>query len=149
MARGGFDVGLRLAKSTFFDRTKVRSAVDRETLRVLSRFGAFVRTRARSSIRQRKRISQPGQPPSSHVGTLKRLIFFSYEPTKRSVVIGPTPIAGGGQAPSLLEHGGTSSFVPRTKRRRAAARYRPRPFMTPAFEEEKRTLPDLWRNSIR
>jgi hypothetical protein len=146
---GGFTFGLRQAKANFFDRAAVKSAVDRATIRVLSRFGAFVRTRARSSIRKRKAVSQPGQPPSSHIGTLKRFIFFSYESTKRSVVIGPTPIAGGGEAPELLEHGGTSVFVPPRGHRRARANYRPRPFMTPAFAEVQKNLPNLWRDSVK
>jgi hypothetical protein len=42
------------AKQGFFDRAKVKNAVDAGTRRVLSRFGAFVRTRARTSIRKRK-----------------------------------------------------------------------------------------------
>jgi hypothetical protein len=145
---GGFSIGLRQAKANFFDRTAVKNAVDRATVRVLSRFGAFVRTRARSSIRKRKAISQPGQPPSSHVGTLKKFIFFSYEPTKRSVVIGPTPVAGGGKAPELLEYGGTPVFTAR-RRRRTTANYRPRPFMAPAFEHEQKNLPNLWRDSVK
>ncbi len=149
MPTGGFNIGLRQAKANFFDRAKVKKAVDRATIRVLSKFGAFVRTRSRSSIRKRKAISQPGQPPSSHVGTLKKFIFFSYEPAKRSVVIGPTPIAGGGKAPELLEHGGTSVFVAPRRRRRTTANYRPRPFMTPAFVAEQKNLPNLWRDSVK
>ena len=60
----------------------------------------FVRTTAQHSIRKRKSVSRPGQPPSSHVGTLRRLIFFAYEPAKKNVMIGPTPF--GDAAPELL-----------------------------------------------
>src|SRR5690606_6172596 len=49
----------------FFDRKAVTSRVDKATRKVLSRFGAFVRRTARSSIRKRKKTSQPGSPPSS------------------------------------------------------------------------------------
>jgi hypothetical protein len=149
VATSGFTIGLREAKAGFFDRPAVQSATDRATNRNLSRFGAFVRTRSRSSIRKRKGVSEPGQPPSSHVGTLKKSIFFSFEPTNKSVVIGPTRTSGAGTAPELLEHGGTSRFVPPRQRRPVAARYRPRPFMTPAFVEEQKRMPDLWRNSVR
>ena len=149
MATSGFNIGLRQAKAGFFDRPAVQGATDRATNRNLSRFGAFVRTRSRSSIRKRKAISEPGQPPSSHVGTLKKFIFFSFEPTNKSVVIGPTRTSGRGTAPEMLEHGGTSAFVAPRKRRPVTARYRPRPFMTPAFVEEQQKLPDLWRNSVR
>ena len=149
MASSGLNIGLRMAKRSFFDRGSVQSAVDRTTARVFSRFGAFVRTRARSSIRKRKRVSTPGQPPSSHAGTLKKFIFFSFDARSRSVVVGPVPIAGGGTAPESLEYGGRTSLFVREKNERVTANYRPRPFMTPAFTEEQKTLPALWRDSIK
>lgn len=135
----------------FFDKKSVTSQVDRTTRRVLSRFGAFVRRTARSSIRKRKRISEPGQPPSSHIGLLKKFIFFGYEPRKHSVVIGPVRLSEKGRgeppgAPALLEHGGTTTLTRRGKRKRA--RFRPRPFMRPAFEKEHPKLPAMWRDSI-
>lgn len=61
-------IHLEAAKGNFFDRKAVLAAVDKATLRVLSKFGAFVRRRAKSSIRKRKKASPPGQPPSSHSG---------------------------------------------------------------------------------
>jgi len=56
----------------FFDRQAVISKVDAATRRVLSRFGAFVRQRAKSSIRKRRNPAPPGSPPSSHTGLLKK-----------------------------------------------------------------------------
>lgn len=135
-------VGMVL-KSMFFDRKKVRSAVDRATRRVLSRFGAFVRRTAKSSIRKRKRVSRPGEPPSSHVGLLRRLILFGYDRDKRSVVIGPMPLSSStAEVPPLLEYGGHA------KRRGKRVRYAARPFMGPAFEDEKPELPAMWRDSV-
>jgi len=133
----------------FFDSKKVRRAVDRTTRRVLSKFGAFVRRTARSSIRKRKKASPPGSPPSSHIGLLKKFIWFGYEPAKRSVVIGPARLsqAGRGEAPHLLEYGGTGTVERRGKRKRA--KVRPRPFMGPAFEKEQPKLPAMWRGSVR
>jgi len=123
-------------KQFFFDRKTVIGAVDRATRKVFSRFGAFVRRSARSSIRKRKAISKPSTPPSSHVGTLKRLIFFGYDPSKKSVVIGPTPLNGKTEAPPLLEYGGR--IVRRNRSgRKVTAKYGARPFMGPAFEKEK------------
>lgn len=138
-------IGMKLkdAKSLFFDRAKVTNAVDRTIRRNLSRFGAFVRKRARSSIRTRKRISAPGQPPTNRTGLLKRNIFFVYEPSRRSVVIGPVLLNGGSGAPELLEHGGT------VIRRDVRMNYRPRPYMGPAFEAEQDNLSRLWRNSVK
>ena len=135
------------AKGMFFDRKAVTSAVDRAERRVLSRFGAFVRRGARSSIRRRKRISEPGQPPSSHTGLLKRNIFFLYEPQRSSVVIGPVLLGKGTDAPRLLEHGGV--VTRRKRKRRVRVKYKPRPFMGPAFEREKPKLPKMWRDSVR
>jgi len=103
-----------------------------------------VRTTARSSIRRRKVVSRPGQPPSSHTGLLKRFIFFGYDPARHSVVIGPVALArSDGKAPSLLEHGGMS------RRAGRAVRYRRRPFMGPAMTKELPGLPKLWRDSVR
>jgi hypothetical protein len=157
----------------FFDRASVITATTAATRRVLSKFGAFVRTRAKSSIRRRKRISEPGQPPSSHAGTLKRLIFFGYEASKQSVVIGPA-FSGGDAAmtsritkstrrksgtnidvigtrriryvvPFVLEYGGTVTAGGGKRQ----YRYRARPFMRPALEAEKGQLPKLWKDSVR
>ncbi len=142
-------IGLKLqqAKGLFFDRQAVTSAADRAQRKVLSKFGAFVRQTARTSIRKRKSISEPGQPPSSHTGLLKRNIFFVFSAETRSVVIGPILLNQRTDAPRLLEHGDT---VERTRRsQRVRMKYRARPFMGPAFDREQQKLPDLWRNSIR
>jgi len=130
----------------FFDKKAVTSRTDRTTRRVLSRFGAFVRRTARQSIRKRKKPAPPGKPPSSHIGLLKKFIFFGYDPRprKRSVVIGPVQLTqkGRGEAPALLEHGGMG------KAGKKRVRYRPRPFMVPAFEKEQPKLPAMWRDSV-
>lgn len=128
----------------FFDKKAVTSKTDRATRKVLSRFGAFVRRTARQSIRKRKKPAPPGSPPSSHIGLLKKFIFFGYDPRNESVVIGPVRLdqKGRGEAPRLLEHGGIGAAG---KKR---VRYRPRPFMLPAFEKEQPTLPAMWRDSI-
>jgi hypothetical protein len=135
------------AKGSFFDKPKVKKAVDAGTRRVLSRFGAFVRQRAKTSIRKRKGISPPGGPPYSHTGLLRKFILFAYDPTRKSVVIGPTLIRAESQASRLLEHGGEA--IRRTKTKTRRLRYRPRPFMGPAFAAEKQQLPALWKNSVR
>jgi len=141
-------IGFKITK-LFFDKKAVRDKVDAGTRRVLSKFGAFVRRTARGSIRKRKKPSPPGTPPSSHVGLLKKFIFFGYEPAKRSVVIGPVRLSqkGRGEAPHLLEYGGTGTVQRKGKRRRS--RIRARPFMAPAAEKEHPKLPAMWRDSVR
>ena len=141
-----------VTRETFFDRKAVRSAVDRTARRVLSRFGAFVRRAAKSSIRKRKRTSAPGEPPSSHTGLLKRFIFFGYDRQRRSVVIGPQRLNQKvGDAPAALEHGGMSTVVEglRGKRKKRRVRIKPRPYMGPAFEQERPKLAAMWRDSVK
>jgi hypothetical protein len=138
---------LNAAKAGFFDRVKVMNAVDKATRGVLSKFGAFVRQRAKTSIRPRKGTSPPGLPPYSHTGLLRRFIFFSYDNERHSVVIGPTLINTPTGAPETLEHGGATTILDRRRRKRVTIQ--PRPYMGPAFEAEKAQLPSLWRNSVR
>jgi len=142
-----FGMSLKSAKEGFFDRAKVVGAVGKATRQVLSRFGAFVRQRAKTSIRNKKGTSPPGSPPYSHVGLLRRFILFAFDPQRQSVVIGPTQLRETSVAPRILEHGGDATVD--TPIGPHPARYEPRPFMQPAFEQEKGKLPDLWRNSVR
>ncbi len=141
-----------VTKQIFFDRKAVTGAVDRATRKVLSQFGAFVRTSARHSIRKRKRVSAPGEPPSSHTGLLRRFIFFGYDRDRRSVVIGPQRLNQKvGDAPHALEYGGTSTVVEglRGRRRKRHIKIAARPFMGPAFEHEKPKLPAMWAKSVK
>ena len=143
-------------KKLFFDRKAVTGKVDRTTRKVLSRFGAFVRRTAKSSIRKRKRVSAVGQPPSSHSGILKKFIFFGYEPVKRNVVIGPAKLNQKiGDAPHALEHGGTSTLLRQgfggqaVRRKKRRVKIKARPFMGPAFQKEKPKLPAMWAGSVK
>jgi len=136
----------------FFDRKKVIRAADRANRRNLSKAGAFVRTTAKHSIRKRRAASAPGSPPSSHTGLLRRFIFFGYERSRQTVVVGPMRLnQKAGTAPAALEHGGTSLVVEGTRRRRRKrrVRIRARPYMGPALAKEAPKFPKLWKNSIR
>jgi hypothetical protein len=133
----------------FFDSAKVIKALDAATRRNLSKVGAFLRTRERSLIRKRKASAPAGSPPSSHAGDLRRLIFFGYDLATKTVVVGPAPFRKG-EAPRLLEFGGT---VTRRDRRGRSVRqtYRGNPFAKPALDAENAagTIPEAWRNSVR
>lgn len=121
MATAQFGVAFS-QKKVFFDRANVQREVGKANARALSRHGAFVRRRARSSLRRRKRTSRPGEKPSVHttdsVATLKN-IWFAYDSKNQSVVVGPLRLnlhsalwgSGGrelttGAVPGILEHGG-------------------------------------------
>jgi len=139
-------IGMRVnqAKGLFFDSSKVKQQTSKAERQVLSRFGAFVRTRVRSMIRKRRAPSAPGQPPSSHTGLLKRFIYFVYDAARRSVIIGPIRLASKrGDAPELLEEGGLAV------RRGKPAAYRPRPYMGPAFSAELPRVPAMWRDAVK
>lgn len=120
-------------KQGFFDSAKVKAGVDAGLRRVLSKLGSFVRRRARSSIRKRKRAAAAGSPPSSHAGQLK-LIYFAWDAAQKSVVVGPIPQQGEAVVPALMEKGGQFTLVEKTKTR--ILHYRPHPFMKPALDAE-------------
>jgi|SRR5699024_8409833 len=103
------DIKSATAKDLFFDRAKVLAEIDRQTAKVLSRFGGFVRKTARRSIRRRKKVSEPGQPPSAHSDEIKNILYY-YDRFRQSIIIGPVGLNsspyGGVTVPQLLEEGG-------------------------------------------
>jgi hypothetical protein len=66
-------------KDFFFDRQSVIDRMTKANRRALSKVGAFIRRRARSSLRRRKRRSQPGSPPSVHSRDSVAAVAHSYE----------------------------------------------------------------------
>lgn len=162
-------------KEMFFDRPKVVAAVERAKLNALRQDGGTVRKIARRSIRKRKGTSVPGAPPSSHEGSLRSGIFFAYDRSSDSAVVGPVGFRRG-DVPNALEFGGSvfvrNHLVPvgitKVKARNAKGRLvtkkkkrfirhtgtlriRPRPFMGPALQKarDSNLLLDPWKNSIR
>lgn len=163
-----FGVKLEAFKAGFFDRDKVIAAMNRKTRKVLSKFGSYVWKRARTSIKKapkvnaetgvrlgrgrrrkdvpvRDAVSRPGDPPFGHGDQLLRKnIFFAYDDSAKSVIIGPAKLNKPGSAPSALEYGGLSQAQLRSGAV-LQIKIEPRPFMGPAFlEEQKSSLPKLW-----
>ena len=112
-----------IVKGSFFDSAKVKKSLDAGTRKALSKCGAYVRTKSKSSLRYRKKASGPGQPPSVHrdgsftrenkktgvrraVSPLKELIFFAWDARTRSVAVGPVAFARKSGTPRVLEQGG-------------------------------------------
>lgn len=146
-------------KDRFFDRARVQQSISRKNLRLLSKAGAFVRQRARTKLRRRKRSAIAGQPPSVHssdtFATLKN-IQFALHRDNESVVIGPVLVkrlkrSSRQTLPELLEEGGTQEitmtkigdqWVPGDRGIKGAptkqvmAHYSGNPWMGPSLREE-------------
>jgi len=161
-------------KTRFFrDLDKIQNAEERAAKRALSRFGAFVRTRARSSMRKRRKASAAGSPPSVHVGYIKKFLFFAYEPNARNVVIGPALLNGSKNTSEatvveLQETGGEAKraevqlsggvwvrknrVLPNgtiRKTRTRAAKYPARPYMKPAFDAELPKAAGMFKDTFK
>jgi hypothetical protein len=174
-----FGLSLKQAKAGFFDRAKVQKAADKATRDVLSKFGAYVRQRAKTSmrrapapygkvVRDRKsgspvylpngqvkttlvfKYSRPGDPPYARSGLLKRFIFFSFDSARKSVVIGPTKLDGWPNSTIPLTHEYGGTIAFKNKKgRQVTKKYPARPYMQPAFDKELALMPEPFRNSVR
>lgn len=139
-------------KHLFFNRAEVIREVGRLNAAALRRAGAFVRRRARSSMRRRKAASNPGSPPSAHsrhpTRSLKN-ILFAYDPVNKSVVIGPVLFSRSqpGGVPAIHEFGGAGRGTRRSKKPARTVRFPARPFMGPALAAEAPNFPSLWVSS--
>ncbi len=145
-------IGLTIeeAKGQFFNPQAVLDAVNRSTLRAFAKFGAFVRQRAKSSnsLRYRKGVSLPGQPPASHTGLIRDFLFFVVERFPANVIIGPAKI-NGARSPNeleVLEHGGATTIMRHGKPQ--TIMLAARPFMQPAFDAELDKAVFLWQDSL-
>ena len=133
-------------KGMFFDRARIIAAMDRKSVKALSRAGSFIWTRERTSMKRRQASASPGSPPNVHGGQLKALNYFGYDPSTKSVVVGPAKFKSG-RVPLLMEVGGSAQINQR--KRIKTARYSPHPFMGPALNAEiaAGTIPDQWGSS--
>lgn len=145
-------------KLLFFDRKAVTDPAERAEQRAKSKFGAFVRRSARSSIKAKKGASRPGQPPHAHSGyevekkgkKQKRYLFrdsilFGQDPRTKSVIVGPVLRSGGHRGPTTPEALELGGVIPRFGKPK---RIRPRPFMKPALDREMPKFANLFRGSI-
>jgi hypothetical protein len=140
----------------FFDSKEVVSATDKAARSVLSKIGAFIRREAKSSIKpggRKHKTSLPGEPPRSQTGLLKRFIFFGYDTSTQSVVVGPAKLGGvkGKDAPHTLEYGGKAAISHQLSAfsNKKSVTIAPRPYMNPALNKNLPKLPAMWANSIK
>ncbi len=149
MTKPLFGVDLAIKKA-FFDRQRVLDSQQKANLRRLSKAGAYIRTRARSKLRRRKRPARPGEPPSVHSRDPRaslKYILFGLGDDKNSVLIGPVALpqsqlkaASAETVPELMEFGGTSEVDGRR------SRYAKHAFMGPSLDEEAKSgkIGDFW-----
>lgn len=152
-----------IATKWYFDHQRLQRRIQWAHKRALNRAGGIIRRRARQSIkfrkdptrtktkrrgRKRKKArSAAGQVPFSHVKPGIKRIFFAYEPSRNSVVVGAAKFPGKVlDSPGTLEHGGVTKF--RSGRGVKRTRQAARPFMRPALENARPDLPPLWRNVL-
>jgi len=160
---------VKQSKGNFFDRAGVLSNVDRQTRKNLSKFGAFLRAAIRTRLKYGDDSSEPGASPVIHktmsrpgkvsaktgkagkpqsVSPLRELVFFAYDESRKSVVVGPARLQGKpGNAPAALEYGGPSVIKNGDGTRTVTIR--PRPYLAPSFEQVKKELPAIWASSVK
>jgi hypothetical protein len=106
----------------FFDKPAVQRRIEAGRRRALETSGAWVRKRAISLLRRRKKVSRPGQTPSIHTdkgaegpAAGLKFILFAYDLASLSAVVGPVRLNqvvdttdGTTRVPSLMEFGGTA-----------------------------------------
>ena len=126
---------------TFFDKALLTKRLDPATKRALVKFGKFVRVAAKSSIRpggKSNAKSAPGEPPRSHTGVLRKMMLYALDDAVKSVVIGPA-LTGRKNVAAVLEYGGQQA---------AGTARAARPYMRPAFERQKASIADLFRDLL-
>jgi len=131
-----------------FNAPEVIAALEKTTYKAMLRFGQYVRKVAQHSLKQMPegKYSKPGEIPFSHSGKLKEHTYYGWDPSTRSVVIGPGLLVGSGNIgvkgpstiPEALEHGGFEMDS------RGTRTYEERPFMGPAFEIGVERLETFW-----
>lgn len=88
------------------------------------------RSNKRKGISQRRGSSRPNSQPFYHVNRFfPSHIFFAYDSSTKTAVIGPAKVTNT-KIPAALEKGGTTNAVRFGKRVRQ--KIRPRPYMNPA-----------------
>lgn len=127
------------AKRIVDNSNKVVAAMDKATRRNLFRSGAVGMREMRGLIRKSKSHSNPGQPPNSQTGTLKRTIFFFVDGANE-VIWGPIGLgANAGMATGALEHGGISK-----SQNGLDIRIDQRPFVRPGFQKARDKMAQFW-----
>ena len=144
---------------SFFDTAAVEAKLPIAARQALSKIGAYVRRVMQNRVGKdgKGQSAPPGQSPFKHAGQLHDLIFFAYDETSRTVVIGPAAFKDA-TAPRVLEFGGEETITTRGPRRKDGTReikqrqahYKGNPFAAPSLAAsiEAGIVPASWADSI-
>lgn len=121
-----------------FDADGLVARAAKASVDVLRRMGAYIRRVAQSKVRQSRNPSQPGEPPHTRRGALKRGILFGVDRRTGSVVVGPS-IRFVGTSMQAHEFGGGYK----------KERYPKRPLMGPSLRESAPHLAKMWENAVK
>ena len=140
---------IQTAAKSYFNAKKLNQAVEKAEMKALTRQAFVLRKTAMDSIQKSRSISNPGDPPKSHSGLLRRFMLYSVDYVKRVAVIGPKKINKPSIVPSALEHGGSTMVYAGKNKPRMKRQIRPRPFMGPALTKSAPQLSREWRDIVR
>lgn len=121
-----------------FDADGLVARAAKASVDILRRMGAYIRRAAQSKVRQSRNPSQPGEPPHTRRGALKRGILFGVDRRTNSVVVGPS-IRFVGTSMQAHEFGGGYK----------RERYPKRPLMGPSLRESAPHLAKMWENAVK
>ena len=121
-----------------FDANGLVARAAKASVDVLRRMGAYIRRAAQSKVRQSRNPSQPGEPPHTRRGALKRGILFGVNRRTNSVVVGPS-VRFVGTSMQAHEFGGGYK----------RERYPKRPLMGPSLSESAPHLAKMWENAVK
>lgn len=121
-----------------FDADGLVARAAKASVDVLRRKGAYIRRVAQSKVRQSRNPSQPGEPPHTRRGALKRGILFGVDRRTGSVVVGPS-IRFVGTSMQAHEFGGGYK----------RERYPKRPLMGPSLRESAPHLAKMWEDAVK
>ena len=121
-----------------FDADGLVAKAAKARVDVLRRMGAYIRRAAQSKVRQSRNPSQPGEPPHTRRGALKRGILFGVDRRTNSVVVGPS-VRFVGTSMQAHEFGGGYK----------RERYPKRPLMGPSLRESAPHLAKMWENAVK
>lgn len=116
---------------------RIVKAIGRAKAGSLPSVGYLISTIAKQKIQRSKEPSQPGSPPTTRKGLMRRAIRYAVAPDKQSVAIGPVASLVG-QAGMAHEFGG----------KYRGSKYPARPFMGPSLDEALPQIGPAFRGSV-